>query len=178
MRIDFEVIGLKETINLLENLAQNSESKADSVIDELAKIGKDSAQKGFQSVMLKDSKGASKTPDIVLSIENGYKERTIIADGTDAVYSEFGVGVQNYDLGLMPETLDGLLDKWGHHYSAATPAHLRNRGYSLGVLTSKSNKKGKPGWADKHGNAPSRAMYNASKTIEQEASRVVKEVFK
>lgn len=167
MKVDFKVVGLKNTIKKIEKLETNSKDKPGVLVDKLAKLGQEVATEEFDSTVMFDSKGAEKTPDINVSVKTSRNARIIQATGEDVVYSEYGVGILNFI--KHPIMIPGV-DDWGHHITNFNPNnHLHKQGLSMGYSKR---------WSAKHGNAPSMAMYKATKAIKGECERTAKEVFK
>lgn len=166
--MNIELLGINETITKLSSFdRENIDSSIGSLLDKVLDEGKKEAETNFNGSILRDDKGLPKVPDVVVTTKGKENIRYLIASGSDTLYSEFGVGVLNEPHPIKLEGVDDL----GKHITSNNPRldWLHKQGLSLGSI---------PSWAQKHGNAPSMAMYKASIKMEQAVPIYIKEVFR
>lgn len=159
MRITVD--GVETVINHLNNLPKDIDAKAHELLNRLARIGINTAEIGFHRAegSYDGTFDVSVTPEPIWRDE---KTLVIEASGTAVLFVEFGAGVYNvpYPVQTPPEILPR--GEYGKGFGKRKAWGFYGEGGEL-VIT--------------HGNAPARAMFDASMDIRAKITEIAKEVF-
>ena len=150
---------LDSAIKDLRAYARWVEKKENELRTRLAMLGATVASIRFSGAI-------APTNDVSVRVDDNGTTATIIAEGKDVVFIEFGTGM-----------------KYGYGHPDADKF-----GYGPGTWSDDPSKGGKGHWDNEHGwwfgssqhtygNPPAQAMYSAAKTITEQFTQIAREVF-
>lgn len=155
-----QVHGVEQLIGKLKRYTTGLEEKKRRFLEQLAELGIETATVAFSKTEYVGNN------DVVVSPPEWVDENTIavVASGRALLFIEFGTGLVGYghelgeEFGYVPGSWSDDESKGGKH--------LWNKpeGWWYGGVKT-------------HGNAPARAMYEASKIMRDEIQRIAREVF-
>lgn len=158
--------GLDELIKGVEQYQKWLEDRTKVLVQRLTDMGVKIAETGFASAVYDG------TNDVKVDFEErGETTRAVIATGNAALFIEFGTGIMYPDNHPEQQFARGSYGKgqgkqrtWGYYGEPGTNGRVRakkNGGY---VVTT-------------HGNPANMCMYNARKQLEEDITRIAREVF-
>lgn len=169
--MEIKVSGIDNLINKLKAYQKTFDDRQKQLLEELAKIGIDTASAKFQTAQYDGENDVvvSNTPEWV-----GDNKLFLIATGNAVTFIEFGTGVHYAEQHPKAATLGairgaygqgkGSRDTWGYYGSPGTNGQvIKENDKGTVVLT--------------HGNPPARAMYDATKEMRNQVVNIAKEVF-
>lgn len=169
IKIGLSVKDINRAIAELEQYKQELVRKTELLRTRVAERIADEARSGFSSALLDDllpKSGASRSPDVNVSIDNRENVTVVIADGEDAVWCEFGAGVY-------------------HNGTPGASPHPKGAelGFTIGGYGKGNGKKAVWGYYDEgelkltHGTPASMPMYKAAKSVCDHIDEIAREVF-
>lgn len=149
--IDLSDKGIKELQNGLKEYDKWLKKKSDELCKRLADMGAQKAEVNFAAAYYDGDE------DHTISVEQRGDGYAVRASGETVLFVEFGTGLIGY-------------------------GHPEEHGMGPGTYPGKGHWNEPNGWyyahgKKSHGNPPNMPMYNTVKELEQELTRVVKEVF-
>lgn len=169
--MEIKVSGIDNLINKLKAYQKTFDDRQKQLLEELAKIGIDTASAKFQTAQYDGENDVvvSNTPEWV-----GDNKLFLTATGNAVTFIEFGTGVHYAEQHPKAATLGairgaygqgkGSRDTWGYYGSPGTNGQvIKENDKGTVVLT--------------HGNPPARAMYDATKEMRNQVVNIAKEVF-
>lgn len=169
--MEIKISGLDGLINKLKSYQKTFDDKQKKLLEELAKIGIDTASVKFQTAQYDGENDVvvSNTPEWV-----GDNKLFLTATGNAVTFIEFGTGVHYAEqhpkaaaFGAIRGTYGqgkGSRDTWGYYGLPGTNGQvIKENDKGTVVLT--------------HGNPPARAMYDATKEMRNQILNIAREVF-
>lgn len=159
-----KIHNIKKVISQLDGYKNNLQSRINLLLERLATLGALRARVDFSNAMYAGDN------DVEVSVETtptGYK---IVASGCAVLFIEFGTGVINPE---HPQSAE-----FGFSHGTYGEGKGSNeKGWIYKGVQGNAGQPVRDGIYRTYGNPPARAMYNASKEVEQEIIRIAKEVF-
>jgi hypothetical protein len=155
---------IKEIEKYKQDMLTKLETFRKRLADELSTL----AQSGFNGAIMDDLvKGGSRTPEVTVTVKSRGNLSVVIADGSDAVWVEFGSGVyHNGSVGSSPnpegKRLGFTIGSYGKGYGKGNAWGYYENGEL--IIT--------------RGTPASMPMYNAVKTVIAKAESIAREVWK
>lgn len=168
MKIQVKLGNLKEAIRVVEKYRDDLPGRCRVFLQKLAELGLETADVRFSSAQYDG------TNDVKCSIVwDDDNHLRVVAAGGAVTFIEFGTGVyypEQHPLADQKGAVRGGYGQgkgsqrtWGYYGEPGTNGLERTRGDTTVILT--------------HGNPPSRAMYEASKTMREQIMVIAREVF-
>lgn len=167
----------QEIDRAIKELAQykvNFQQKCDELLRRIAERLAEEAQNGFNGAIVDDlteRSGSPRKASVTVRAENRGDYFAVVADGTDAVWVEFGAGVyHNGSAGSSPNPL------------AANATGVPNPPIAIGTFGRNGRKQAWGFYEDgelkiTHGTPAAMPMYNAVQTVSREVVQIAREVF-
>lgn len=165
---DLSEESIDQAIQEIEKYKKSFEKNCKTLCNRLAERIMDEAQRGFSGAIVDDltaKSGGAKTANVAVSVEEKDGGYTVVANGEDAVWVEFGSGV---------------------HHNGAVGSSPNPYGLELGFTIGGFGKNGvRDSWGFyengelkiTHGTPASMPMYRAVQTAIQDLDKLAKEVF-
>lgn len=169
INISLDEASIDKAIKELQDYQRGIKDKCDKLRQEVAKAIADTAQTGFDSSYAETSlEGLNLPANVAVSVDEQDDISIVIANGTDAVWVEFGAGVYyNTPVGTSPEP------------------HGEELGLTIGSYSEKHNGE-KQLWGYRnadgtvtltHGTPATMPMYNAVQAVVRDLPDIAKRVF-
>ena len=173
MDIVVDLANLKQTIKELEQYRDAVNSGIEKVVAEVTERGAEMASQNYKSAQYDG------TNDVYVSSSTWRKSKNrvmgeIEASGKSVLFIEFGTGItygtahpEANEHGYYPGSYgpNGLKPTWAYYGEGGTNGLYRKTTSKGDLYTT-------------HGNPANRCLYDAGKTMEAQASKIVREVFK
>lgn len=168
MEITLDLYEIDKAIKQVEEYKKTLESNVTKFVTAMTEVGEEQATINFKSAQYDG------TNDVKVSSRVYKKSGKIIAEGNATLFIEFGTGVyygnahpEAYQNGFFPGSYgpNGLKNTWAYYGEGGTNGVYRKTTDKGDLYTT-------------HGNPANRCMYNAGKTVEAQAPRIAREVFK
>ena len=167
IQVKLDTQDIVRAIKEVENYRQDFLRKVDIFRKRIAEELANDAQSGFNSAIINDlTKGGGRKPEVTVSVTDKSGVSVVIANGSDAIWCEFGAGVyHNGSVGSSPNPLGVEL------------------GYTIGSYGKGYGKGDAWGYCENgvlnitRGTPASMPMYNAMKTVGTKVISIAREVF-
>lgn len=165
-RIVVDIKNIDKAINEVKEYEKSIDEKLHLFTQRLAQIGAMEARVSFTKAMYA---GKNDVEVEVEELKDG-KGYVVRSSGTAVLFIEFGTGILN------PEHPQS--GEFGYAHGTYGKGKGKNpKGWVYKGEQGNAGKELRPGVYHTYGNPPSRSMYNASKEMRKEITRIAKEVF-
>lgn len=165
---------IDRAIKELEQYKRDFVNKCDLLLNRIASRIAEEAQRGFNSAIVDDlteKSGSPRKASVAVRVVNRGEYYAVVADGSDAIWVEFGAGVyHNGAVGSQPNPF------------SQTVQGVPNPPIAIGTF-GKNGQKQSWGFYENgelkitHGTPASMPMYNAVQTVSREVISIAREVF-
>lgn len=165
---------IDRAIREVEQFKRDFQSKCQELLRRVAERLAEEAQQGFNGAIVDDltaNTGSPRKASVAVRAENRGDYFAVVADGTDAVWVEFGAGVyHNGSVGSSPNPLAG------------NATGVPNPPIAIGTFGENGKKKAWGFYENgelriTHGTPAAMPMYNAVQTVSREVIEIAREVF-
>lgn len=172
--IELSETGIDNALKAVAQYKREFRQKCTEVIRRVAERIAQEAQSGFNGAIVDDlteQSGMPRTANVSVSVENRGDYFTVVANGKDAVWVEFGAGVyHNGSAGTSPNPF------------AQTATGVPTPPIAIGTFGKYGTRQAWGFYEDgvlkiTHGTPATMPMYNAVQTVSREVKEIAKEVF-
>lgn len=176
IQIGMDGSGVDEAITIVQELQREMDGKVETLVDRLAQRGVDVARAGFAGAVYDGFGGLDSPPGFMWT---GPTSGVVRVSGPTCLFIEFGTGVvypDNHPEAAKNGMVRGSYGK-GHGKQRTWGFYGTELGSNGWFATYKNGKTKEPAVVLTHGNPANAPMYNAVKTLEEEITKIAREVF-